>query len=158
MSLILCIALQLRCLNAEVWACAQKAAYLPRHMMTSSWHELFHYIRPHVRLNVWRHKSCVILLQTLHPWQEACADLYSHPWHPDLWALCNILASRSTGEPQDISAAATGSASSLLPHFSAAEMLWAPILARGGGMQMKREPRFSSHTHDPRERAVLACK
>lgn len=77
-------------------------------------------------------------MQTFEPWQEAAADLYSHPWHPDLWAMCNILASRSGGEPPDISTPT--SLRSLLPHFSAAEMLWTPILARGAGLQLKREP------------------
>ena len=57
--------------------------------------------------------------------------------HPDLWAFCNILASRHKGEPPDISSGASGGAS-LLPHFSAAEMLWTPILARGAGLQLKR--------------------
>jgi hypothetical protein len=80
-------------------------------------------------------------VQTLYPWQEAAADLYSHPWHPDLWALCNILAERQSlpNELPDISGNSPGS-SSLLPHFSAAEMLWTPILARGAGLQLKRTP------------------
>lgn len=78
-------------------------------------------------------------MQALFPWQEAAADLYSHPWHPDLWAICNILAQREGGEPEDISDKARGTAS-LLPHFSAAEMLWTPILARGAGLQLKRTP------------------
>lgn len=77
-------------------------------------------------------------LQVLHPWQEAVADLYSHPWHPDLWAICNILAEQQGTEPADISGSQLGSVS-LLPHFSAVEMLWTPILARGAGLQLKRE-------------------
>ena len=57
--------------------------------------------------------------------------------HPDLWAFCNIIATRHKGEPPDISSCASGG-TSLLPHFSAAEMLWTPILARGAGLQLKR--------------------
>ena len=101
------------------------------------------------------------LPQILHPWQEAAADLYSHPWHPDLWALCNILAQRQGGEPEDTSGSSRGAAS-LLPHFSAAEMLWTPILARGAGLQLKRESYSLQaphlHSHHGMQHSVYQCE
>ena len=75
--------------------------------------------------------------------------------HPDLWAFCNILASRHKGEPPDISGGASGGAS-LLPHFSAAEMLWTPILARGAGLQLKRAS-TASQPQDSTRLCMQAC-
>ena len=74
--------------------------------------------------------------QTLLPWQEAVCDLRSYPWWPDVWTISNILAARHKKEPNDT---ISGTMLGLLPHLSAAELLQAPMLAMGSGLQLKRE-------------------
>ena len=78
-------------------------------------------------------------MQNMAPWQEAQCDVAAHPWWPCLWTMCNTLAARSKNrEPPDTLKAAEGGAG-LFPQYCAAELLQQPMLARGGGLQLKRE-------------------
>ena len=81
-----------------------------------------------------------MLMQTLTPTQEALLDVHAYPWWPDLWTFGNLLAAQSKGEPPDTSAlSGTGGAEGILQQYSAAELLRAPLLARGAGLQLKRD-------------------
>lgn len=70
-----------------------------------------------------------------------------HRW-PCLWALCNVLASRQKKEPPD-TLLGDDNRAKFFPAFSSAELLKEPLLARMGGLQLKREAPLTQISTNP---------
>lgn len=83
--------------------------------------------------------------QVLSPKQESLLDTCSYPWWPDLWIMSGIAA----GSQQPAASAEGMDLPVALPQLSSFEVLTTPMLAIGGGLQMKRAPPCCLHACPP---------
>ena len=77
-------------------------------------------------------------------------DTQAYPWCPDLWQMAGLLAESLPGEPPRAAEASllptlpptapAGVPGSGAPELGAFAVLQAPLLARGAGANLRREP------------------
>ena len=89
------------------------------------------------------------------PAQEVYLDRKAYPWWPDVWHMSGILSGPAgAAEAGPRGPGAQDSSGSLLPKFSAFEMLQTPLMAHGAGLQFKRAPDAASHA---RQQKTALC-
>ena len=84
-----------------------------------------------------------LCLQMLTAQQEARLEAASFPWCPDFWEMTNLLAVKHKQAPPPLllGLEVTGPALlPLLPLNTAFQFLVKPLMTRGLGMRLKREP------------------